>query len=170
VQASYDETQTSDVIHSYYQMHSKTSLIKKVDLNTSSNSEISSLTSSIFQSVQKLKKKQKNKAFKAVIIVIIIIIVFSESSVLKLAASKSFVSESSVSKSSVSKMILYLMNYQLLYEISSVHDEVLQCINDDLINDLDLELLNFRQKTYVKSRVNNKDLTCFKIFVIIFVI
>ncbi len=41
------------------------------------------------------------------------------------------------------------MNCQLLYEISSVHDEVLQCINNDFNNDLDLELLNFKQKTYV---------------------
>jgi len=43
------------------------------------------------------------------------------------------------------------MNCQLLYEISSVHDEVLQCVNNDLISDLDLELLSFRQKTRAKS-------------------
>jgi len=43
------------------------------------------------------------------------------------------------------------MNCQLLYEISNIHDEVLQCINDDLNSDLDLELLNFRQKIHAKS-------------------
>jgi hypothetical protein len=57
VQASHDETQSSDVIHSYYQMHSKTSSVKEIDLNISSDSEISSLTSSVSQSVQKSKKK-----------------------------------------------------------------------------------------------------------------
>jgi len=98
-----------------------------------------------------LKKKRESKAFKAVVIIVVVviivlIIVFSESSVLKLAASKSFVSESSVSET-----ISYSMNCQLLYEISSIHDEVLQCINDNLNSDLNLELLSFKQKTHAKS-------------------
>ena len=67
-------------------------------------------------------------------------------------------------------MISYSMNYQLLYKISSIHDEVLQCINDNFNSDLNLELLSFKQKTCAKSWVNNKDLTYFRIFIIIFVI
>ncbi len=173
VRASHDETQTSDVIHRWYQSHSKTSSVKEIDSNTSSDSEISSLTSSVSrsvsQSVQKSKKKRKSKAFKAVValvvvVIIVLIVVFSESSVLKL------VSEFSVSESSVSKTISYSMNCQLLYEISSVHDEVLQCVNNDLISDLDLELLSFRQKTRAKSWADDKDLTCFRISVIVSVI
>ncbi len=110
-----------------------------------------------------MKKKRESKAFKAVItltvvviIIIVLIVVISESAVLKLAASELAVSElavskSSVSESSVSETISYSMNCQLLYEISSIHDEVLQYINNDLISDLNLELLSFRQKTHAKS-------------------
>ncbi len=163
VRASHDETQTSDVIHRWYQSHSKTSSVKEIDSNTSSVSQ------SVSQSVQKSKKKRKSKAFKAVValvvvVIIVLIVVFSESSILKL------VSEFSVSESSVSKTISYSMNCQLLYEISSVHDEVLQCVNNDLISDLDLELLSFRQKTRAKSWADDKDLTCFRISVIVSVI
>jgi len=43
------------------------------------------------------------------------------------------------------------MNCQLLDEISSIYDEVLQCVNENLNSDLDLELLSFRQKTRAKS-------------------
>jgi len=127
-----------------------------------------------------LKKKRESKAFKAVIILVVVIIiifviVFLKSSVLELAVSefavsKSFVSESSASESSVSEMISYSMNYKLLYEISSIHDEVLQYINDDFNSDLDLELLSFKQKTYAKSWADDKDLTCFKVSVIVSVI
>jgi len=123
----------------------------------------SSVSRSVSQSVQKSKKKRESKAFKAVIVLIIIviivlIIVFSKSSVLELAVSESFISESFASKSSVlessvSKMISYSMNCQLLYEISSIHDEILQCINDDFNSNLNLELLSFKHVTSV-SRLN----------------
>ena len=43
------------------------------------------------------------------------------------------------------------MNSQLLYKILSIHDEVLQCINDDFNNDLNLEFLSFKQKIHAKS-------------------
>ncbi len=201
VRASHDETQTPDVVHQWYQLHSKTSSVIEVDPDTWSDSEASSSVSSsvpssvsssvsrsvsssvsrpVPQSVQKSKKKRESKAFKAVValvvaVVIVFVVVFSESSVLELAASesfasKSFASESSASESSVSETISYSMNCQLLYEISSVHDEVLQCVNDDLNSDLDLELLSFRQKTHAKSWADDKDLTCFRVSVIVSVI
>ncbi len=166
VRASHDETQASDVVHWWYQLHSKTSSIIEVDSNTWSDSEASSSVSrSVSQSVQKSKKKRESKAFKVVValvivVVIVLVVVFSESSVLKLAVSESFVSET----------ISYSMNCQLLDEISSVYDEVLQCVNDDLNSDLDLELLSFRQKTRAKSWADNKDLTCFRVSVIVSVI
>ena len=110
--------------------------------------------------------------------------------VLKLAVSESFVSKSFISKFFylkvfylrvfylkvfclkvfILKMILYSMNSQLLYKILSIHDEVLQCINDDFNNDLNLEFLSFKQKIHAKSWANNKDLTYFRVFIIIFVI
>ncbi len=179
VRASHDETQASDVVHRWYQLHSKTSSVIEIDSNTWSDSEASSSVSSsvpssvsrpVSQSVQKSKKKRESKAFKAVVAlvvvaVIVFAVVFSESSVLELAVSESFASESSVSET-----ISYSMNCQLLYEISSVHDEVLQCVNDDLNSDLDLELLSFRQKTRAKSWADDKDLTCFRVSVIVSVI
>ena len=156
VRAPHDETQAPDVVHRWYQLHPKTSSVKGVDPGTSSDSEVSpsvppSVPRPVPQPVQKPKKKRESKAFKAVVVlvvvaVIVFAVVFSESSVLKLAVSESFASELSVSET-----ISYSMNCQLLYEISSVHDEVLQCVNDDLNSDLDLELLSFRQKTRAKS-------------------
>ncbi len=90
--------------------------------------------------------------------------------ILKFFISEFFISKSFVSKFFILKMILYLMNSQLLYKILSIHDEVLQCINDDFNNDLNLEFLSFKQKIHAKSWANNKDLTYFRVFIIIFVI
>ena len=43
------------------------------------------------------------------------------------------------------------MNYQLLYKILSIHDKVLQYINDDFISNLNLKILSFKQKIYAKN-------------------
>ncbi len=90
--------------------------------------------------------------------------------ILKFFISEFFISKSFVSKFFILKMILYSINSQLFYKILSIHDEVLQCINDDFNNDLNLEFLSFKQKIHAKSWANNKDLTYFRVFIIIFVI
>ena len=166
VRAPHDETQAPGVIHRWYQLHPKTSSVKGVDPDTSSDSEISSLTSSVPpsvprpvpQPVQKPKKKRESKAFKAAVAVAAV--VSSESSVLELAAP-----EPSAPEPSVPETIPYSVNCQLLYETSSVHGEVLQCVNDDLTSGLDLELLSFRQKTRAKSWADGKGLACFRVSV-----
>jgi len=71
--------------------------------------------------------------------------------ILKFFISEFFISKSFVSKFFILKMILYSINSQLLYKILSIHDEVLQCINDDFNNDLNLEFLSFKQKIHAKS-------------------
>jgi len=171
VRAPHDETQAPDVVHRWYQLHPKTSSVKGVDPGTSSDSEVSpsvppSVPRPVPQPVQKPKKKRESKAFKAAVAVAVVPAVVSlESSVLELAAPEPSAPEPSVPEPSVSETISYSVNCQLLYEISSVHGEVLQCVNDDLTSGLDLELLSFRQKTRAKSWADGKGLACFRVSV-----
>ncbi len=170
MRAPHDETQAPDVVHRWYQLHPKTSSVKGVDPGTSSDSEVSpsvppSVPRPVPQPVQKPKKKRESKAFKAAVAVAVAVavvpaVVSLESSVLELAAP-----EPSAPEPSVSETISYSVNCQLLYEISSVHGEVLQCVNDDLTSGLDLELLSFRQKTRAKSWADGKGLACFRVSV-----
>lgn len=118
-------------------MHSKTSSVNEIDSDTQP----------VTQSVQKPKQKRQSKASKAV------------------AAAAAVVAAVVSSEPSASEVIPYSVNCQLLYENSSVHGEVLQCVNDTLTSGLDLEPLDYRQKTRAKVWADGKGLSCFRVFV-----
>lgn len=51
-----------------------------------------------------------------------------------------------LSEFSVSKIFLYLMNCQFYFEISIIHNKIIQCINDFNNDDVNLNFCNLNDK------------------------